>query len=112
MPDPHRLRALAENRYWSELEAREALDLADASGLELAEFARRHGFTLDRLKRWRRRLGCSTAKLVRVEVRQPTEPAGAESVLTVVLTNGIRVEVPSHVTREQLRVVLEIAGAC
>ena len=109
MPDVQRMRALTENRYWSEHEAREALDLFERSGLDLAEFARRNALSYDRLKRWRRRL--AAPKLLRVELRGPTQPP-ITTALIIVLTNGIRVEVPAAVSLDHLRAVLEVAREC
>lgn len=49
-------RALGEQRAWTKDEARRAVGACDASGMTIAEFARRHGGTAGRFQYWRRRM--------------------------------------------------------
>lgn len=114
MSNAERLQALAENRYWSEVEAREALEFADASGLELSEFAERHGLKLDRLKRWRRRLGSATPQLVRVELKPALDEGDLDErdKVMIMLDNGTWLEVPAGFPVEHLRAILGVLREC
>jgi transposase-like protein len=47
-------RAAASN-YWTEAEAQAVLEAWEASGLSVAEFARRHGLGSQRLRWWKKR---------------------------------------------------------
>jgi hypothetical protein len=47
---------------------------------------------------------------LKVELRDSTQPS--TSVLTIVLTNGVRIEVPAAVSLDHLRAVLEVAREC
>jgi transposase-like protein len=93
-------RALAAGRAWTRDEAARALAAHDASGMKVAEFARRHGGTAGRFQYWRKRLSAESGaggvgRLLPVRVVEP----GAARVVEgapgrVVLADGrMRVEV-------------------
>jgi hypothetical protein len=65
--------------------------------------------SFDGLKRWRGRLTAPT--FLKVELRGSTQLPTA-AVLTIVLPNGISVEVPAAVSLDHLRAVLEVAREC
>jgi hypothetical protein len=53
------LKPLADNAYWREQDAREALDELARSGLPLEVFAKRNGLGVPRLRRWQARLAAT-----------------------------------------------------
>jgi hypothetical protein len=88
------------------------LDLAEASGAELAEFAQRHGVSVERLERCQQYLMASAPIRAKFEVLVLTaeSEASAEStlVLRLVRDDGAWVEVPTDFPSEHLVALLEI----
>ncbi len=50
-----KLARVEASNYWTEAEAQEVLEAYEASGLSVAEFARRHGLGAQRLRWWKKR---------------------------------------------------------
>jgi transposase-like protein len=111
----------AASSYWSESEARAVLEAYEASGLSVAEFARRHGLGPQRLRWWKKRRAeeaSSALSFVPVHVVAPPSrkareaPAGAAR-MEVVLARGrsIRVE-PGFDADEVARLVRALEEAC
>jgi transposase-like protein len=73
-------RALAEQRAWTREEARRAVDACEASGLGMAEFARRQGGTPGRFFYWRKRLGAGVTEGGRLLPVRVVEPGRARLV--------------------------------
>ncbi len=95
---------------WTEREAREALTAVEESGESLAAFAKREGFSAERLYRWRRKL----AEEAFVEIERESVGPDRGGVLEVVLATGRVVRVPRDfdaVTLQRLLALLE-ADAC
>lgn len=127
------LHEVLEMRYWRVRQARVVLAALEASGKSLRHFAREHGVTTSRLKRWRRRLlrerpsgeggdeasptpRADTIELVPVTVREPRElaPRGhfaPPSTLDVVV-GPATVRVPSSFDEEHLRRVVAVLASC
>ena len=91
---------------------RQSLDLAEASDVEFAEFAQRHGIAVDRLERCREYLKSSAPfhgrfKLLALVQELPTseEPS---LVLRLVRDDDAWVELPSGFPSEHLIALLEI----
>jgi hypothetical protein len=61
--------------YWRESDARYALERWKASGLSLAEFARRHEIHVQRLRRWSKDLEVPAPRFVKLVVREPKTPS-------------------------------------
>jgi len=59
---------------WDESEARAALDELAASGESTIRFARRKGFSDQRLRYWKKRLGAAPPPVAFVAVRLPDSP--------------------------------------
>src|SRR5262245_1521758 len=84
MPKPYSLR-----RRWTIADARPAVAEPAASGLPLDEFARREGLKVERLRRWRQRLGGERRRSARahapelIEIRQR-----AVAPIEIVLASG------------------------
>lgn len=82
---PRQLPSYATRRRWTIVEARAALAALASSGLSTPEFAAREGLDVERLRRWRRRLGTSGAapapKFVEVRPHAP-------ELIEVVLRSG------------------------
>jgi transposase len=110
----------AASSYWTEGEAQAVVEAYEASGLSVAEFARRHGLGPQRLRWWKKRgaKGAgSTLSFVPVHVAAPPSPeaqraAGGAS-MEVVLARGrcIRVE-PGFDAGELARLVRALEEAC
>jgi hypothetical protein len=104
-------------KYWSEDEARRALGKLDASGLTVAEHARRSGIAEKRFRYWRRRLAGhlepATPLFVPVRISGGAASASAleeEAPALEVLVGGRIVRVPvgfDSATLTQLMTVLE-----
>lgn len=110
----------ATSNYWTEAEAQAVLEAYEASGLSVAEFARRHGLGAQRLRWWKKRRAEEAAAalaFVPVHVAAPPSPeaqraAGAAS-MEVLLARGrsIRVE-PGFEAGEVARLVRALEEAC
>jgi transposase-like protein len=104
------LARLRGRRPWTEDEARRVIEAWKTSGLTVSVFARRAGLAVDRVYRWRARLGAVHAEagalgvrrrsppvsaLVPVVVRTtpPAPPLEASAKVTVCTREGLRVEV-------------------
>jgi transposase-like protein len=112
-------RAAASN-YWTEGEAQTVLEAYEASGLSVAEFARRHGLTPQRLRWWKKRRAEQKGPVlsfVPVHVTPPPSPevqraAGGAS-MEVVLARGRRIRVePGFDADELARLVRALEEAC
>lgn len=96
----------ARSGRWTEHEARELLGAVEESGESLAAFARREGFSAERLYRWRRKL---TGQAF-VEVERESAGIDGCGVLEVVVATGRVVRVPRDfdaVALQRLLAVLE-----
>lgn len=86
---------------WNEEDARTALDELERTAESASGFARRKGFSTQRLRYWKKRLA-TTATPAFVGVTMPTAPASREPIeirigaLSVVVQEGCDVE---HVAR-------------
>lgn len=112
-------RATASN-YWTEAEAQTVLEAYEVSGLSVAEFARRHGLTPQRLRWWRKRRAEEMApalSFVPVHVAAPPTPEaqrapGAAS-MEVLLDRGRRIRVEPGFDADALtRLVRALEEAC
>jgi transposase-like protein len=113
-----------ERRRWTTEDAQAALADLDASGLELAAFAREAGLEPQRLKRWRRALeGFATDAVFEEVVGEPSAMAmrigvttdGARGWFEVVLASGRVVRVPASFDAAalgRLLAVVEGGGQC
>ncbi|KFA87823.1 hypothetical protein Q664_45250 [Archangium violaceum Cb vi76] len=115
-----RLARAAASNYWTEAEAQAVLEACEASGLSVAEFARRHGLGPQRLRWWKKRRAGETRSalsFVPVHVAAPPSPeaqraAGAAS-MEVVLSRGRRLRVePGFDAGEVARLVRALEEAC
>lgn len=104
-------------KYWSEVEARRAVGKLEASGLKVAEYARRSGLGEKRLRYWRLRLAGQPVTPVFLPVRITSSEvrasaSGLEAASLEVLVSGRVVRVPAGfdpATLTQLMAVLERA---
>ena len=104
------LAKLRGRRPWTEDEARRVIEAWKASGVTVPAFARKVGLAVDRVYRWRERLGAAPAEprargtrrasprvsaLVPVVVRATpaAPPSDASAPVTVCTREGLRVEV-------------------
>lgn len=92
-------RALAEKRAWTSDEARLAVSACEASGMSMAEFARRHGGTGARFQYWRKRLlqqgaAVEDGRLLPVRVVEPGQARLVERAAgrVVLVDERVRVE--------------------
>jgi hypothetical protein len=104
MSDTDRQRPSSENA--------ETLDLAKASGVELAEFAHRHGVAVDRLQRCQEYLQTSAPFRGKFEllalVRESDPSVVPALVLRLVRDDGAWIELPSDFPREHLLALLDL----
>lgn len=114
-----RLRSVLGSAYWRADDARVVVDAWRASGLSQAEFARRHGFHVRRLRRWRRWLEeaapePSVASLVPVTVVDlapgvgDCEGDGGDSTMEVVLDDVLVVRLGAGFDADALRRLLDV----
>lgn len=103
------LKSLADNAYWREQDAREALDELARSGLPLEVFAERNGLGVPRLRRWQARLAERNG-FVRLEVDTQVEARHAPIVIRV---GEASIEVDAGVDVELLTAVVKaVRAAC
>jgi hypothetical protein len=111
------LAELAGRRYWRREEGNAAVSAWRRSGLTLAEFAGRHGFGRERLRRWARREGRrpespraadGALSFYPVELRAAAHVAPRTGWIAIDLGDGRRVEVGSGFVAEELRQVLAL----
>jgi transposase-like protein len=98
-----RSRRAGLQRRWSEADARDALAALESSGMSMEAFARSGGFSAQRLRWWRDRLGAdarvarqgaaSRPGLLPVIVRAGTTPITKAGAVVVILVGGVRIEV-------------------
>jgi hypothetical protein len=114
-----------KGRQWEMADAREALAAQAASGLTDNVFAEQHGFSGQRLRQWRKRLGLKrphrggrerpATTLIPMVVRQARESSSDALTGGVVMRLGrltIEVHEPTSVDASWLaRLVVEIGGA-
>ncbi|WP_257460869.1 IS66 family insertion sequence element accessory protein TnpA [Archangium lipolyticum] len=114
------LEKAAASNYWSEAEAQVVLKAQEASGLSVAEFARRHGLGPQRLRWWKkRRAEEANPALAFIPVRVEAEPssqaqqAPSGASMEVVLARGRRVRVePGFDAHALARLVRALEEAC
>jgi len=112
--------AACRSRYWREEDARVVLEEWSSREIGLEEFARRHGLSERRLRRWSERLGRSMAGGMRfhpVELRLDGlargEAANSDGGIAVVARGGRRVVVGRDFDEELLaRVVRVVESWC
>jgi transposase-like protein len=111
-------RAGASN-YWTETEAQAVLEAYEASGLSVAEFARRHGLGPQRLRWWKKRRAEEGPALsfVPVHVAAPPSPeaqrAAGTASMEVLLARGRRIRVEPGFDADALaRLVRALEEAC
>lgn len=90
-------------RRWTTDEARAVLELLDASGKSVREFADAEGVGPQRLYRWRALIGRRSTPAF-VEIRRP--PSSVAVPVEVVLRSGRFVRVPDGFSDETLRRVV------
>jgi len=84
-----------------------------ASGLKAEAFADQHGLAVSSLYAWRRSLQLEPKQTKAfTEVRVRGEVSRSESVIELVLPNGVNVRLRGDVDARQLRKVLEVAQSC
>jgi hypothetical protein len=92
----------------------QGLDLAEASSIELAEFAQRHGVALDQLERCKEYLRTSALTRAKFKLLPLTRGSEADAVPALVLRlvrdDGAWVELPTEFPTEHLAALLEILG--
>lgn len=87
-------------------------------GQSTTQFAKRHGLNISTLYRWREEASAGNKASARsappfTEIRvRKAAPVVDAGVIEVVLSEDRRVRVVGKVEREQLRMVLEVLGAC
>jgi transposase-like protein len=112
-------RAAASN-YWTEAEAQAVLEAYEASGLSVAEFARRHGLGPQRLRWWKKRRveeAGPALSFVAVHVAAPPSPeaqrAAGTARMEVLLARGRRIRVEPGFDADALgRLVRALEEAC
>ena len=115
-----KLKRAAASNYWSEAEAQAVLEAYEASGLSVAEFARRHGLGAQRLRWWKKRRAEETgAALSFVPVHVAAAPSpeaqrvGGTACMEVLLARGRRIRVePGFDVGELARLVRALEEAC
>src|SRR5271166_4786996 len=73
---------------WTEDEARSALEELARSGESVAAFARSRGFSTQRVRRWKKRLGETAAVGAFVPVRWPVAPATRDATPSIEIVSG------------------------
>ena len=112
-------RAAASN-YWSEAEAQAVLEAWEASGLSVAEFARRHGLGPQRLRWWKKRRAEEAGpelSFIPVHVAAPpsseAQQAPGTASMEVLLARGRRIRVEPGFDAHALgRLVRALEEAC
>lgn len=96
------------SKRWTRAQARDAVERLEASGLSVAEFARRHHQSPERLRRWRStfRQECGGPSLVEL-VPRPTAPTAQ---LRIRCPSGHIVELVEVELLTALRVALAAAA--
>jgi transposase-like protein len=100
-----RVRTAVEIRRWDEGEAREALAELSRSGESVAEFARRRGFSAQRIYYWKKRIAEGA---VPAFVAVPVAPASAAKI--EIVADGITVRVREDLALERLTDIIDILG--
>ena len=108
------------------LEMRRLIEEQSASGVSVAEFARRRGVTPWKIWYWRQRLGASAAAaatastMVRVRIigdddsREPetAQIKGMAAAFAIATRNGRRIEVAGDFSASDLRRLIEVVESC
>lgn len=103
------LKSLADNAYWREEDAREALDELARSGLPLEAFADKSGLGVSRLRRWQSRLA-KQSSFVKLEVNEQDQRCNAPIVIRI---GDVSIEVDASVDAELLTAVVKaVRAAC
>ena len=111
-------RAAASN-YWMQAEAQAVLEAYEASGLSVAEFARRHGLGPQRLRWWKKRRAEEAGpalSFIPVHVAPPSpevQRAEGTASMDVLLARGRRIRVePGFDAGALARLVRALEEAC
>ena len=112
-----RVAAVCRSRYWREEDARVVLGECSRSGAGLGEFARRHGLSERRLRRWSERLALGgRMRFHPVELRldaSTSEGPDGDCGVAVVVRGGRRVAVGRDFDEQLLaRVVRVVESWC
>jgi transposase-like protein len=95
---------------WSRADAESILAALDRSGLTPAEFARRTGIQLQRLRRWRERLPVTHAPAPVRLVELVPRGSAPTALVEVLSPGGWRLQVPRELLGEVVRALSE--GTC
>jgi hypothetical protein len=108
IPMPTRAQSFSHRRRWGIAEGRAALAAMAASGLSPDAFARREGLQVQRLRRWRERLGGgSVAKAATAAFVEVGRHAATERV-EIVLRSGRMLRVPDSIDAVMLRRIVDV----
>lgn len=110
MPKFAPLPSYRARRRWSRDDARAALAAWAASGLSQADFARREGLDVQRLRAWRHKLGDVAARPF-VEIVATTAALRPGERVEVVLLSGVVVRVAESVDVTALRRIVDALAA-
>lgn len=110
---------MAKSKRYTQKEQNLWLERWRTCGQSTAQFAARHGLNVSSLYRWREAArnkqesasARSAPAFTEIRVRKAQQPADA-GVIEVLLSDGRCVRMAGAVEREQLRMVLEVLGAC
>jgi hypothetical protein len=94
-------------RQWREPEAREVLEELALSGESAASFARRRGFSTQRLAYWKKRLASDGAPKF-LAVALPAPPTTARWV--EICAGGVVVRIPEEVDEDRVARLVEAIG--
>jgi transposase-like protein len=83
-----------------------------ASGGTVAAFAREHGLHMERLRRWRKRVGKDAVAAVTAELVPVDVITGGAGTKFEVVIGGIVVRVPATFDETALRRLLGVVAAC
>jgi len=105
----------SQKRRWTEDDAAAVLGVAASSGLTLAQFANQQGVELQRLERWRRRLGFGDAAsnhkqppVAFEEVEAPLRAPAGGGRMEVVLRGGRVVRVDADFDADAVRRLIAV----
>lgn len=114
MPKSRRIAAQLIRRRWTAGEAITVLSALRASGLSTSAFATREGLGVERLYRWRQRLGAKSVAARKTSAFVELAPRATERV-EIVLRTGRVLRVAETIdtgTLERLVEALERPGSC
>lgn len=110
--------ALGARKRWTVMEGRAVMRAMQATGASVAAFAAEHGLHVERLRRWRKRVGKGavvrsggTPKTLRIPV-VPVAVVGGAAVKFEVVIGDVVVRVPAGFDEAALRRLLVVVAAC